>query len=775
MIQPELPPEVASILKEFEVLFQPLATLPPARSCDHVIPLVSGAKPVHIRPYRYPPSLKDEIERQVAEMLEKGIIQPSVSAFSSPILLVKKKDGSWRFCVDYRYLNALTLKSRFPIPVFDELIDELAQAQWFSSLDLFSGYHQIRLKPGEEFKTAFQTHFGHFEFKVLAFGLCGAPGTFQGAMNTTLAPLLRKCVLVFFDDILVYSKSYEEHLVHLKLVLQLLLKDQWTIKLSKCSFAKQSISYLGHVLSAQGIATDPAKVTAITAWPQPKNVKELRSFLGLAGYYRKLVKHFAVIAKPLTTLLRKNVLYVWTPEHQESFVALKNALTSAPVLAMPDFSLPFCIETDASNIGVGAVLTQKGHPLAFISKPLGPRTKGLSTYEKEYLAILIAIDHWRQYLQQGEFIIHTDQNSLIHLNEQRLNTPWQQKVFSKLLGLQYRIVYRKGTENTAADALSRRNHTEEQMFAISVVTPMWIEEVRASYVNDSFASGLITKLSIDASAAAHFTLADGILRFKSRIWIGECATLQQKILQAMHASPTGGHSGIPVTMRRVKQYFAWKGLKMAVKQFVSTCSICQQAKPDRTKYPGLLQPLAIPAGAWQVVSLDFVEGLPTSNRMNAILVVVDKFSKYSHFVPIAHPFTAAAIAKVYMVNIYKLHGLPQALISDRDRIFTSQFWQSLFSLAGVKLHMSSAYHPQSDGQTERVNQCMETFLRCFVHACPKQWFHWLHLAEYWYNTSWHSALSKSPFEVLYGHTPRALGIEAADATYVAELATWLQD
>jgi hypothetical protein len=222
---PAVPAEIERLLSEFAEVFESPSELPPRRDCDHVIPLVPGAKPVYVRPYRYSPALKDEIEKQVADMLAKGLIQPSVSAFSSPILLVRKKDGTWRFYIDYRYLNALTLKSKFPIPVFDELMDELARARWFTSLDLNAGYHQVRLKPGEEFKTAFQTHFGHFEFRVMAFGLCGAPATFQGAMNTTLAPLLRKCVIVFFDDILIYSASYEEHIQHIHAVLSLLLVD----------------------------------------------------------------------------------------------------------------------------------------------------------------------------------------------------------------------------------------------------------------------------------------------------------------------------------------------------------------------------------------------------------------------------------------------------------------------------------------------------------------------------------------------------------------------
>lgn len=294
-VQDEVQPEIAQLLKQFALVFTKPTALPPERSCDHRIPLIPGAHPVNIRPYRYPPALKDEIEKQVSEMIKMGIIQPSSSAFSSPVLLVKKKDGTFRFCVDYRYLNALTVKAHFPIPVFEQLMDELHGACWFTTLDLASGYHQVRLHPGEEFKTAFQTHHGQFEFKVMAFGLSGAPGTFQGAMNTSLAPLLRKCVVVFFDDILVYSQSFEDHVQHLSQVLTILHQDQWFVKLSKCKFAQQTISYLGHVISAHGVSTDPAKVEAIVSWPVPSNIKELRSFLGLAGYYRRFVRHFAVI------------------------------------------------------------------------------------------------------------------------------------------------------------------------------------------------------------------------------------------------------------------------------------------------------------------------------------------------------------------------------------------------------------------------------------------------------------------------------------------------
>jgi hypothetical protein len=455
------------------------------------------------------------------------------------------------------------------------------------------------------------------------------------------------------------------------------------------------------------------------AWPTPTSVKDLRSFLGLAGYYRRFVRHFGILARSLTDLLKKGAIFVWSAVHQEAFSALKHAITSAPVLGLPDFSKPFVLETDASGTGVGAVLTQGGHPLAYMSKALGPRLQGLSTYEKEYLAILMAVDQWRSYLQHAEFHIVTDHKSLVQLTEQRLHTPWQQKVFARLLGLQYRIIYRKGTDNGAADSLSRAPHAH--CSAMSVCQPQWLDEVRQSYVSDAAAQELYRKLSSSTVVIPHFTLADGLIRYKGRLWIGADSALQSKLLQAMHSTAIGGHSGIPVTYRRMKQQFAWSGMKSAIRVFVSACQICQQAKPDRSKLPGLLQPLPVPDRAWKMVSLDFIEGLPLSAGFSCILVTVDLFSKYAHFIGLRHPFTAATVAKVFFSHVYRLHGMPSALISDRDKIFTSKLWTELFALAKVELRMSTAYHPQSDEQTERVNQCLETFLRCFVHACPRQW------------------------------------------------------
>ena len=357
-----------------------------------------------------------------------------------------------------------------------------------------------------------------------------------------------------------------------------------------------------------------------------------------------------------------------------------------------------------------------------------------------------------------------------------MTTPWQHKALTKLLGLRYKIIYKKGVENGAADALSCFPlDSVMELSAVSSIVPDWNKEVIDGYATDLDACSKVRTLCISADAVPDFSLKDGVLYFKNRMWIGNNAAIQQKILANLHNAPVGGHSGINVTYQRIKQLFAWPHLRTTIVQFVTACSICQQAKSEHVKYPGLLQSLPVPDHAWQIVSLDFIEGLPKSATFNCILVAVDKFSKYSHFVPLAHPFTAMDVAEAYMQFIHKLHGLPQSLISDRDRIFTSTLWTTLFRLAGTQLRMSSSYHPQTDGQTERVNQCLETFLRCFVHTCPSQWSKWLALAEYWYNTSFHSALGTTPFEVLYGHKPRYFGLSVNALCESLELSDWLQE
>ncbi|RLM74197.1 hypothetical protein C2845_PM15G12530 [Panicum miliaceum] len=595
---------IRQIVQEFADIFEKPSGLPPRREFDHAIPLLPGAQPFKLRPYRYTPQQKNGIEAQGQELLKNGVIQQSSSPFSSPVLLVKKKDGEWRLYVDYRRLNAYTVKSIFPIPVFDEIVDELTGAKVFSKLDHRSGYHQIRIKEGDEFKTAFQTHSGHYEYKVMSFGLTGALATFQGFMNFVLAPLLRKCVDVFIDDILVYRKNMTEHIQHLRQVFELLRQHDLHLKLAKCSFAQDTLEFLGHIISEKGVSTDPVKVQIIQQWPVPTCVKDVRSFLGMAGYYRRFVKMFGLISKPLTSLLKKGQIFVWNESTQAAFETLKQALLEAPVLAIPDFSKQFVVTTDASDKGIGVVLQQGGHPIAFISKALGPRNQRLSTYEKECLAILFVVEQWRPYLQHGEFLIYTDQRSLVHLDDQRISTPWQQKALTKLLGLQFKIIYKQGKDNVVVDALSRRPNMKEDLpaekldlFSVSVAKPLWLEEVARSYLEDPDSKKLLVELAASGQKGS-YTLQEGVIRYKQRIWLGGSKVLQQKMTSALHDSAMGGHSGFPVTYRRLKALFAWPRMKQMVKRMVASCAVCQQAKPERVKYPGLLQPLAVPTQAW---------------------------------------------------------------------------------------------------------------------------------------------------------------------------------
>ncbi|CAN6473212.1 unnamed protein product [Victoria cruziana] len=377
-------------------------------------------------------------------MLDTGVIRPSGSPFSSPVLLVKKKDGTWRFCVDYRALNEATVKDKHPIPVIDELLDELTGATYFSKIDLRAGYHQIRMEEEDIPKTAFRTHDGHYEFLVMPFGLTNAPATFQRCMNDLFREHLRDFVLVFFDDILVYSRDLCQHEQHLRRVLQILRDNQLYAKRSKCSFGQSSVGYLGHIVTREG------------------------------GY--------GSIAAPLTRLLKKGG-FEWTDTALRAFERLKAAMLSAPVLALPDFSQTFVVETDASDMGVGAVLSQGGHPIAFMSKALTHRARPLSTYEKELLAIVLAVEKWRPYLLGRRFVVRTDHSSLRYMLSQRVSTPTQQRWLAKLLGYDFVIEYKKGTENSAADSLSRL--TEHLCTLSAITTDLWDRLTREQDSDDS--------------------------------------------------------------------------------------------------------------------------------------------------------------------------------------------------------------------------------------------------------------------------------------------------
>jgi hypothetical protein len=387
------------VVREFADVFpEELPGMPPERELEFTIDLKPGTEPIARTPYRMSTPELQELKMQLKELLDLGLIRPSVSPWGAPVIFIRKKDGSWRLCIDYRQLNKATIKNQYPLPRIDDLFDQMKGATVFSKIDLRSGYHQLRIKEDDVPKTAFKMRFGHYEFTVLPFGLTNAPGVFMSLMNGVFREYLDKFVQVFIDDILIYSRTTEEHDEHLRLVLQCLREHKLYGKLSKCSFYQSRIHYLGHVISGEGIVVDPAKVEAIMEWPAPTNVMEVRSFMGLAGYYRRFVEGFSKIANPITELQKKNKKFVWTEKCVEAFRRLKELLTTTPILKVPDMDVDFLVCTDASKEGLGGVLMQDGRVIAYISRKLRRHEENYATHDLELLAIVYALKVWRHYL-----------------------------------------------------------------------------------------------------------------------------------------------------------------------------------------------------------------------------------------------------------------------------------------------------------------------------------------------------------------------------------------
>ncbi|GJT99430.1 ty3-gypsy retrotransposon protein [Tanacetum coccineum] len=511
----------------------------------------------------------------IKDMLADGVIQPSQSPYSSPVLLVQKKDGTWRFCVDYRALNAVTIRDRFPIPTVDELLDELHGATIFSKIDLRAGYHQIRVSPDDIHKTAFRTIDGHYEFRVMPFGLSNVPSTFQSAMNDLFRSVLRKFVLVFFDDILVFSKTLEQHYAHLEFVFRTLKENQYHAKVTKCVFGTGSIPFLGHIISANGVDADPEKISAIQAWPTPASFTTLRAFLGLTGYYRRFVQKYAHIASPLTDLLKKPT-FTWDQRAAAAFNTLKDAMTQLVTLALPNFNEPFDITTDASGIAIGAVLSQKDRPISFFSKKLCDRMQGNSTYVRELYAITEAIKKWRQYLLGRRFRVFTDHHSLKHLLTQTIQTPEQHKWLTKLLGYDFELHYKPGKENKVADALSRPEPAT--VLALSTPTATWLNDLRSYYQSNPEGKSFFEQLEHQSPLNSPHTIHNGLVYNQGRLFIPNIPQLRFLILQEFHNSTLGGHAGIEATIRRLASSFYWPDLKKDVKEFVKKCTTCQSIK-----------------------------------------------------------------------------------------------------------------------------------------------------------------------------------------------------
>ena len=593
-----LPPEVADILQEYSNVFPTKMPpgLPPLRGIEHQIDLIPGASLPNRAPYRTNPEETKEIQRQVQELLDKGYVRESLSPCVVPVILVPKKDGSWRMCVDCRAINNITIRYRHPIPRLDDMLDELSGAVVFSKVDLRSGYHQIRMKLGDEWKTAFKTKFGLYEWLVMPFGLTNAPSTFMRLMNEVLRAFIGKFVVVYFDDILIYSKSLDEHLDHLRAVFNALREARLFGNLEKCTFCTDRVSFLGYVVTPQGIEVDQAKVEAIQGWPVPNTITQVRSFLGLAGFYRRFVKDFSTIAAPLNELTKKGVPFDWGKAQENSFNMLKDKLTHAPLLQLPDFNKTFELECDASGIGLGGVLLQEGKPIAYFSEKLSGPVLNYSTYDKELYALVRTLETWQHYLWPKEFIIHSDHESLKHIRSQgklnRRHAKWVEFIES----FPYIIKHKKGKENIIADALSRRytllNQLDYKIFGL--------ETIKDQYVHDADFRDVLLHCK-DGKGWNKFIVSDGFVFRANKLCI-PASSVHLLLLQEAHGGGLMGHFGAKKTEDILAGHFFWPRMKRYVERFVARCTTCQKAK-SRLNPHGLYLPLpGVQTGASKMVS-----------------------------------------------------------------------------------------------------------------------------------------------------------------------------
>lgn len=763
-VQPHSDARVAALLHEFQDVFPSDLPpgLPPSRASDHHIDTTPGAKPPYKHPYRLAEPQRVVLEATLKDLLAKGHIAPSKSPYSAPLIFAKKADGTLRLVVDYRGLNAITVRNRFPTPLVGDILDRMQCGRYFSKMDLRSGFHQVRLYPPDAHKTAFTTRQGLFEWKVLPFGLCNAPATFQSMMEEALRPFIDQgFVIVYVDDIGIFSNTLAEHLEHIKAVLAALRQHQLFVKLSKCVFAVESIDILGHTVSHGRVSMLQDKVSAIVSWPTPATVGDLRSFLGLAGYYRRFIPGFAHMAAPLQDLFKKGKPFIWTAMHATAFAALLDAVASKPVLALPDPSQPFQVVTDASSLAVGAVLSQsfngQQHPVAFMSHKLSPAERNYPAHEQELLAIVTALQEWRHYLLGAPFAVLTDNKGLEHFLRQLHGSARQIRWAQKLADYSFTISYTPGTDNVVADALSRQPQPLPQsVFQAQPSAALCIATALASTLLPLFAMGY-------AADPMFQDVQDPTLVFQGGLWlqvdtacvcVPDHAPLRLALLRECHDAPSGGHLGVKKTQALLRRTYWWPGMATDARMYVRSCDSCQRNKPSSRLPAGLLQPLPIPGYPWEEVSLDLITQLPRSaSGFDAIVVFVDRLTKMVHFVPVHTTIDAPGLAAVFLATIYRPHGMPRRLISDRDARFTSSFWRATFAALGTTLAMSTAYHPQSDGQTERANRTLEEMLRAFVDQQHSDWDLHLAMCEFAVNNATQESTGETPFFLNYGRHP----------------------
>jgi transposase InsO family protein len=793
------PESVPSQFHDFEDIFSKVSfdALPDRKPWDHAIELESGLKASSTKVYPLSPNEQTELDAFIEENLASGRIRPSKSPMAAPVFFIKKKDGSLRLVQDYRALNAKTVKNAYPLPLISDLINRLRGARYFTKLDVRWGYNNVRIKEGDEWKAAFRTNRGLFEPLVMFFGLTNSPATFQTMMNDIFQDLISEGVVcVYLDDILIFTETLEEHDRVTRLVLERLRQYKLYLRHDKCEFARTKIEYLGLIISHGQAEMDPVKVAGVADWPTPSNRKEVQSFLGFTNFYRRFIQGFSDLARPMFDLTRKDSAWQWGKAEDAAFEAIRNRVISAPILSFPDETRPFRVEADSSDFATGAVLQQqspeddKWHPVAYYSKSLSAVERNYEIHDKEMLAVIRALEDWRHFLEGAhhKFEIWTDHKNLEYFMTAKKLNRRQARWSLYLSRFNFSMHHRPGRSMGKSDALSRRadhgsgagdnsNVTllRPEFFAthaVRALTGLSLEGEERDILQD-IRKGNREGKQEDAVAesarklresggrsvrSSEWSLHDGLLCFRDRVYVPNDPELRRRITSQHHDTRVAGHPGRWKTLELVSRNYWWPQMSRYIGQYVKTCDPCLRTKIQRRRPVGELHPLPTPESRWDVISVDFIVELPDSHGYDAVMNVVDSVGKRAHFIPTTTTISALGAARLFLHNVWKLHGLPCRVVSDRGPQFVAEFTRELYRLLGITLSTTTAYHPQADGQTERVNQELEQYLRVFVNERQDNWDELLPLAEFQYNNHVHSGTQQTPFLLDTGRHPR-MGFE----------------
>ena len=788
-IKRKLPPEYHDFLDIFEK--QRADGLPPHREYDHRIELTGKVSDLP-KNKLYPMSNHklQKVKEYLDENLAKGYITPTKAAYASPILFVQKKDGSLRFCVDYRKLNQITKRNRYPLPLIEETMAKVLGCKYLTKLDIVAAFNRLRMHPDSEEWTAFLTAFGAYCYKVMPFGLTNGPASWQNFINDVLFEFLHDFCQAYVDDILIYSKTLAEHREHVRKVLARLREAGLQVDIKKCEFHVEETAFLGMIVSAEGVRMDPAKVEAVLSWPQPLNLKQVQAFIGFCNFYRRFIRNFSRIVRPLTQLSQKNKAFDWTPECEKAFESLKVIVTEAPVLRHFDRNRQAILECDSSDYVNGGVLSQYDdagvlHPVAYYSKSLDPAQCNYDIYDKELLAIIHALEQWQADLEctDDPIKIFTDHKNLEYFQTSRKLNKRQHRWMDILSDYNFNIVYREGKKNAKADALTRRAESKpigtddarekireqvllpKEKFTLATLTanqanfPRYtrIQEANRSdpactEVRNALASKDDVNVPVTTTKCHN---RDGVLFFNTRLWVpeGEVTSL----IKEVHDQLSTGHPGTNRTLELLKRSYFWPKMKKSVAQYCRNCHTCQRTKPSREKPKGLLKPLPVPEQRWTDISIDFVTGIPDHKGNNAILTVVDRLSKDIKYIPCRagdEGTSASETAYLLIRDVYSQHGLPSSIVSDRGRQFVSTVWRALCRKLNITVKLSTAFHPETDGQTERMNAEIARYLRAFCNHYQDNWVDLLPMAEFAQRNLVSATTKMTPFYMNHGYHPR---------------------